>query len=103
WPLRMLLKYLLKKRMLRNGFPPSGPGVKTLNPEPIEPTAALANLRAATDRVKKETRRAPNPGFGEMSLAEWNLLYLRHAELHLSYCGPLEQVADRIGGDRRPV
>jgi Protein of unknown function (DUF1569) len=94
WPLRILLRYLLKRWMLRNGFPPSGPGVKTLNPEPIDATAALANLRAATDRVKKEAKRSLNPGFGAMSLGEWNLLYLRHAELHLSYCVPLEQVTD---------
>jgi hypothetical protein len=93
-PIRILLKYLFKRWMLQRGFPPSGPNVKTLNPDPIEATVALANLRVATERVKNETRRSPNPGFGEMSLAEWNLLYLRHAELHLSYCVPLDQIAD---------
>jgi len=90
WAVRVLLKYLCKRWMLKYGFPPSGPNVKTLSPEPIDAPAALANLRAATERVKNETKRAPNPGFGEMSLAEWGLLYLRHAELHLSYCAPLD-------------
>ena len=56
----------------------------------ITPAAALANLRAATGRGKRESKRSPNPGFGTLSLAEWNLLYLRHAELHLSYCVPLD-------------
>jgi hypothetical protein len=88
WPVRFLLRLLFKRWMLRHGFPPSGPNVKTLTPEPIEATAALANLRAATERVKDDTKRSPNPGFGEMSLDEWNQLYLRHAELHLSYCVP---------------
>jgi hypothetical protein len=94
WPVRILLKYVFKRWMLKKGFPPSGPNVKTLSPEPIEATVALANLRAATERVKNETKRSTNPGFGEMTLAEWDLLYLRHAELHLSYCVPLDQVAD---------
>lgn len=87
-PVRTLLKLFFKGWMLRHGFPPSGPNVTTLTPEPIEATVALANLRAATDRVKRETRRSENPGFGAMPLDEWNLLYLRHAELHLSFCVP---------------
>jgi hypothetical protein len=94
WPIRILLTYLFKKWMLGKGFPPSGPNVKTLDPEPIDAALALANLRAATERVKNETKRSLNPGFGEMSLAEWNLLYLRHAELHLSYCVPLDPDTD---------
>jgi hypothetical protein len=87
WPIRFLLKPL-KRWFLRKGFPPSGPNVKTLTSEPIEAAVALANLRAATARVKSETKRAENPGFGTMSLDEWNLLYLRHAELHPSFCVP---------------
>jgi hypothetical protein len=96
WPIRVLLTLLLKRWFLRNGFPPSGPNVKTLTPEPIEAAVALANLRAATERVKTETKRAENPGFGMMSLAEWNMLYLRHAELHLSFCVPKSRLADRF-------
>jgi hypothetical protein len=92
WPIRFLLTVCLKKWMLRKGFPPSGPNMKTLSPEPIDAAVALANLRAATDRVKHETQRSPNPGFGRMSLEEWNLLYLRHAELHLSFCLPNDAV-----------
>jgi hypothetical protein len=95
-PIRILLKYFFKRWMLGKGFPPSGPNVKTLTPEPIEATVALANLRAATVRVQNETRRSLNPGFGEMSLAEWDLLYLRHAELHLSYCVPIDQVTSGL-------
>lgn len=91
WPLRVLLKYVCKRWLLKKGFPPSGPNVKTLTPEPIDPVVALANLRAATERVQRETTRAINPGFGAMTLEEWNLLYLRHAELHLSYCVPLAE------------
>jgi hypothetical protein len=89
WPLRLLLKSLFKKRFLTKRFPPSGPNVKNyLPPPPVEAAVALENLRAATERVRREAKRSPNPGFGEMSLEEWSLLYLRHAELHLSYCLP---------------
>jgi len=87
-PVRFLLRVFFKRWLLRKGFPPSGPNVKTLTPEPIEAAVAQANLRAATERVKKETKRSENPGFGKMSLEEWNQLYLRHAELHLSFCVP---------------
>ena len=89
-PLRFLLKVLFKKRFLRNGLPPTGPKFKTLESEPIDAKVALANLRAATERVKKETKRSTNPGFGDMTLEEWQLLYLRHAELHLSFSVPTE-------------
>jgi hypothetical protein len=87
-PVRFLLRVFFKGWLLRKGFPPSGPNVKTLTPEPIEATVAVANLRVATERVKTETKRSDNPGFGKMSLEEWNQLYLRHAELHLSFCVP---------------
>jgi hypothetical protein len=88
WWIRLLLRLFFKKWFLSRGFPPSGPNVKTLAPEPMEPIVALANLRAATGRVKTETKRSQNPGFGKMTLDEWNMLYLRHAELHLSFCIP---------------
>lgn len=89
-PIRFLLKIVFKRWMLRNRFFPSGPSVRTPTlPDPIDDQTALENLRAATHRVQTEEERAPNPGFGVMSLAEWNLLYLRHAELHLSYCVPI--------------
>lgn len=90
WPIRFLLRILAKGWLLRRGLPPSGPNVRTLMPPPSDAARALANLRLATERVQRETKRSPNPGFGEMSLAEWNQLYLRHAELHLSFCVPLE-------------
>jgi len=91
-PVRFILRVFFKRWFLRKGFPPSGPNVKTLTPEPIDALTALANLRSATERVKTETKRAENPGFGKMSLDEWNLLYLRHAELHLSFCVPKDHV-----------
>jgi len=91
-PVRFILKVFFKRWLLRRGFPPSGPNVKTLTPEAIDAPIALANLRTATERVKTETKRAENPGFGKMSLDEWNLLYLRHAELHLSFCVPKDHV-----------
>src|SRR5262249_21773604 len=37
-PLRFLLRVFFKSWVLRKGFPPSGPNVKTLTPEPIEAT-----------------------------------------------------------------
>lgn len=90
WPVRFLLKHLFKKWLLRRGFPPSGPNVKTLTPEPIDAAVALEHLRTATARVQSEGKRVANPGFDEMTLEEWNQLYLRHAELHLGFCVPLK-------------
>lgn len=90
WPIRMLASLLVKRMLLKRGFPPSGRDMKTINPAPLTASVALENLRTATRRVKCETKRALNPGFGKLTLGEWNRIYLRHAELHLSFCIPLE-------------
>lgn len=91
WPLRVLLSLSLKRFMLKKGFPPSGRDVKTINPDSVTAPVALENLRVATRRVKCEKQRALNPAFGKLTLEEWNQLYLRHAELHLSFSIPLDE------------
>lgn len=94
-PVRWFVTTFLKRRFLTRGFPPSGPKMKrTLQPETLDEAAALQHLRRATERVRTETRRAKNPVFGEMTLEEWEQLYLRHAELHLSFVRPVQQAAE---------
>jgi hypothetical protein len=47
--------------------------------------AATENLRKAITRCTRETPQADHPFFGKLASQEWNALYLRHAELHMSF------------------
>jgi hypothetical protein len=49
---------------------------------------ALGEMRAAFERLAKQTPTTPNPIFGAMTHDEWVKLNLRHAELHLSFFHP---------------
>jgi hypothetical protein len=48
-------------------------------------SAALENLRKAIARCRSETADAEHPFLGKLASQEWNSLYLRHAELHMSF------------------
>ena len=52
--------------------------------------AALENLRKAMTRCTHETPQAEHPFLGKLASQEWNSLYLRHAELHMSFVIPDE-------------
>src|SRR5262245_16988412 len=52
--------------------------------------AALESLRLAMTRCTHETPQAEHPFLGKLASQEWNSLYLRHAELHMSFVVPDE-------------
>lgn len=54
-------------------------------PEATSPQKALDDLRRAVERTKTERMTADHPAFGKMTHDEWNMLHLRHSEMHLSY------------------
>jgi hypothetical protein len=51
-------------------------------------SAAMENLRKAMTRCTGETPQAEHPFLGKLASQEWNALYLRHAELHMSFVIP---------------
>lgn len=89
WFVRWYLRWQLPKML--QGNMPSGvriPGVEggTTGTEPLDFSAALANLRRGIERLQSGDQ-APyhSPAFGEMSMADRVELNLRHAELHLGF------------------
>ena len=89
WPLRLIGRWYLKNRFLRDGMPSGfqlkGAAAKELIPEETPPQQALEHLRRAAERLKAETRRATHPFFGDLSQEESNRINCRHAELHMSF------------------
>jgi hypothetical protein len=92
WPVRVIARNFLKRRILLNGMPAGfqlrGKGAEILVPGETNVEAGLEHLRRSIARMKSETQRAPHPAFGSMSLDESNLFQLRHAELHMSFVAP---------------
>ncbi len=86
---RLLGRWFLKNRFLKQGMPPGfqlkGPAAKELLPPEVDPQAALDHLRRAAERLKTETRREVHPFFGKLDQAESNRINCRHAELHMSF------------------
>jgi hypothetical protein len=92
WFVRMLGPWI-KKRMLtqpmRPGFQLPAYAAKYLIPQyECEMHEALAHLHASVARSMATTHRHPSPLLGPLTVAEWDQLHLRHAELHLSFFVP---------------
>ena len=87
--MRLLGRWVLKKRFLKNGMPAGfqlqGPAAKELLPAEVPPQQALERLRHAAERLKNETQRATHPFFGNLNQDESNRINCRHAELHMSF------------------
>lgn len=88
WFVRLFGK-LFKRRILTKGFGPGMtiPGVQggTHGVEPSKTDIALKRLRAALERLARETPAEPNKVFGRLTREEWIALQLRHGELHLGF------------------
>jgi hypothetical protein len=52
----------------------------------------ISELLAGIERLGWEQKRIPHPVAGKLSVEEWNQLHLRHAELHMSFIVPEEDV-----------
>jgi hypothetical protein len=90
WWLRMIAP-LMKKKLLGSPMPPGfklPESAQKLVPGPTSTEEGLAALRAAIARQERESSRAPNPVFGELTRNEWNQLHLKHAALHMSFLVP---------------
>ena len=88
-PVRLVGRWFLKKRFLREGMPAGfqlkGPIAKELLPPEVDPQQALDHLCRAVARLQEESTRAVHPFFGPLSVAESNQINCRHAQLHFSF------------------
>jgi Protein of unknown function (DUF1569) len=91
WHIRLMGR-LFKKRLLAGAMPPGfklpAEFAKAVLPEPTATEVGLAELRAAIARLKRDSRRAKHPVFGNLSDEEWNRIHLMHANLHMSFLAP---------------
>jgi Protein of unknown function (DUF1569) len=89
WPVQLVARLFLKKRVLRDGLRPgfqlSPKAEKHLVPGETDPHAALDHLRRAIHRLETESKRSPHPFFGRLTQDESDRLMLRHSELHMSF------------------
>lgn len=92
WYLKIIGRIFFRYWMLHVRFPAGfrlpRRAEEKLVPPPISFEDGLATLRSGIERLGRETRRVPHPLIGSLSPAQWNLLHLRHAELHLSFLVP---------------
>ncbi len=88
WPMRVVGKFF-KQRFLHKpmsaGFklPPRAAAV--LVPGEQELTAAQEHIHSAVGRFHAATKVHPHPVLETLTRDEWNLLHLRHCELHMSF------------------
>lgn len=77
-----------------SGFEIPQKSAKVFKPEEgVGTEEGLAHLRAAVERCKAESKRAPHPVFGTITQAEWDSFSLRHAEMHMSFLKPAREAA----------
>jgi len=88
WYFRTVAR-LMKKKLLAGQMPPGyqlpADAARTLVPGPTSPEEGLAALRTAIARQERESNRAKNPVFGELTRDEWDQLHLKHSALHMSF------------------
>ena len=88
WFVRLLGPFL-KRRVLKKmsaGFQLPKPVADQIIPaKPVSPEEGLRLLLEAIKRFRSDTSRKPHAAFGKLTGAEWHLLHLRHAELHMSF------------------
>lgn len=91
-PIQPIIKLFFKKTFIEGpikpGFKVPAKSAAAAIPKPSAVEDKLNDLRAAIDRIKTETKRARHPGLGIITLEEWTLFHLRHAELHMSFAKP---------------
>lgn len=88
WHMRLMAK-LMKPRFLRKkmpaGFKLPPRAAKVLEPNEEDLAAAQEHIHSAVGRFHAATKLQPHPWLGNLSRAEYNLLHLRHCELHMSF------------------
>jgi hypothetical protein len=91
WYFRMMAR-VMKSRILKGPMPPGfklDDAARDLLPGPTQTPDGLAALRAAIARQQSETKRAPSPVLGNLTVEEWNKIHLAHSALHMSFLVPV--------------
>lgn len=88
--LRLFGRFFVKDRVLKNAMPPGyelpRQAAEALVPDKdIDLEHAAQHFHRSVSRLRTEPQRYPHPIFGEMSVAEWDRMHLRHCELHLGF------------------
>lgn len=84
-PVQWLMSLLMKRKFLTKTISAGFKSPDRFIPKETSVEEGLASLEKAIARQKKESNRAPHPGFGKMTNAEHDLFHLRHAEMHMSF------------------
>ena len=88
-----LLRPIVKRRFLKGPFPSGfqlnkeAAAVLVADPSTTVEEGMTA-VRDAIDRLGRENKRSPHPAVGQLNVAEWNQVHLRHAEMHMSHLVP---------------
>ncbi|MEZ5939907.1 MAG: DUF1569 domain-containing protein [Planctomycetaceae bacterium] len=90
-PVRWLLAFFLKKRMMARTLDPGFKLPKSASaflPPETSPQEGLELLRKAIQRIKATDDRAMHGGLGYLTKEEWDAFQLRHCEMHMSFIVP---------------
>jgi hypothetical protein len=100
WVVRVMMRMLMKGYVLNRPMTPGfkAPKRAALSPEAVSTEEGLSRMRGALARMKAETKRAPSPMLGKLSVEEWDRLHCRHAELHFSFLVAEENAAVKTAG-----
>jgi hypothetical protein len=88
WFLRLgarLIRNRLIKGPMRAGFKLPQQAETVLVPGTTSTEEGLAAIRAAIDRLERESPRAVHPLLGALTPEQWIRLHLTHAALHMSF------------------
>ena len=91
--MRFFARLLFKKKFLTKPLPAgfqASPSAGALMPGETSSDEGLGEMRAAIQRCKGESGRVMHPFLGDLSLPQWEMFHLRHAEMHLSFVQPAE-------------
>lgn len=95
WWIKPILR-MMKGKILRD-LPPAGYRLRPAARQALVPPAdttverGLQLLREAMRRWKEDPTRQPSPFLGKLTNEEWDLLQMRHAELHMSFVKPASE------------
>ncbi len=93
-PIRLLARLFLKKRMLTRTLSPGfrlPKRARSLLPEETSVAEGLELFRAAVQRTRTESQRAPSPLLGKLTPEEADQFQLRHIEMHMSFVVPADE------------
>lgn len=89
-PLRWFLMPWFLHRPPPAGFKLPKEGGAFLPPD-TTPEEGLELLTKAISRLQATETRAPHPAFGPITREQWDLLQLRHCEMHMSFILPASE------------